>query len=208
MWSIYDTVILLGGVFTAAIAAIPVKTIPAKTRIIAGVIGGVLVLASLYTGSLDSFTYPSAIFALPVVALVAAGVIAKNALDATKQYHSDVDPGGMGVVQYGAQGHFVGGPAASPTLAPQSGVVENPYPITNTEQAAQAGPSTPAEAVPNAQNVRESAWAQLFQPDTSPQRLAEIAASYPEFSSQIGAHPNAYPELKAWAAQMQRGNPL
>lgn len=51
---------------------------------------------------------------------------------------------------------------------------------------------------------REAAWRALFVPDTSAERLAEIAAAYPEFAAQLAQHPNAYPDLRAWAAEQQQ----
>lgn len=42
---------------------------------------------------------------------------------------------------------------------------------------------------------------ELQNPATTPERLAQIAAEHPQFAAQIGEHPNAYPELRAWAAQ-------
>ena len=48
-------------------------------------------------------------------------------------------------------------------------------------------------------DARTQAWAALHQPTTDAQTLAQIAANYPEFAEAIGAHPNAYPELREWA---------
>lgn len=50
---------------------------------------------------------------------------------------------------------------------------------------------------------RDAAWQELFLAETSAQRLAEIAGAYPEYAAQIAAHPNAYDELRAWAAAQQ-----
>lgn len=50
---------------------------------------------------------------------------------------------------------------------------------------------------------RDAVWHELFQTETSAQRLAQIAGTYPEFAARIAEHPNAYAELKAWAAGQQ-----
>ncbi len=47
---------------------------------------------------------------------------------------------------------------------------------------------------------REDAWAALHDPATDATALAAIAAEHPEFAGAIARHPNAYPELVAWAA--------
>jgi hypothetical protein len=46
---------------------------------------------------------------------------------------------------------------------------------------------------------RGVAWTALFDPATPAEQLAGIAAAYPEFAGQVAQHPNAYPELRAWA---------
>lgn len=46
---------------------------------------------------------------------------------------------------------------------------------------------------------REAAWIALHTPTTDAAQLARIAATHAEFAAAIGAHPNAYPELREWA---------
>ncbi|WP_307219351.1 sensor domain-containing protein [Microbacterium sp. SORGH_AS_0888] len=46
---------------------------------------------------------------------------------------------------------------------------------------------------------RDAAWRMLHDPVTDAAALAEIAAAYPEFAEAVARHPNAYPELIAWA---------
>lgn len=68
--------------------------------------------------------------------------------------------------------------------------------------APQPAPSWVAPApspVPVAEDPRAVAWRELFDPTTTGARLAELAASHPEFATQIAAHQNYYPELRAWA---------
>ncbi len=48
---------------------------------------------------------------------------------------------------------------------------------------------------------RDAAWARLHDPATDVAELARIAAGYPEFADAVARHPNAYPELIAWARQ-------
>ncbi len=173
MWSIYDTFMLLAGIITAAIAVIPIPTIPAKTRAVSGAIGGGLILLSLFLGSLMSFTYPALVFAAPVIALIAGGVVVRSALDTQKQRDAVAAGADHGPLQYGQAGHTVTPPAAVP-VAPSA--------------------SAPAP------DPRTSAWEALFAQETPADRLAEIAASFPEFAAQIAAHPNCYPALRSWAS--------
>lgn len=49
---------------------------------------------------------------------------------------------------------------------------------------------------------REHDWVRLHDPSTDAGALARIAGSRPEFAAQIAAHPNAYPQLIAWAAAL------
>lgn len=44
------------------------------------------------------------------------------------------------------------------------------------------------------------AWSEVNDPATTPERLAELASSHPHYGPHIAAHPNAYPELRAWIA--------
>jgi hypothetical protein len=45
---------------------------------------------------------------------------------------------------------------------------------------------------------RNTAWAELHDVATGPERLRDIAAEHPEFAEAIGGHPSAYPELIEW----------
>jgi hypothetical protein len=47
----------------------------------------------------------------------------------------------------------------------------------------------------------------LSRPETTPQELAEIAAAYPELRPAVAAHPNVYPTLQAWIAQVTPPQP-
>ncbi|MCX6501576.1 MAG: hypothetical protein NT132_04070 [Microbacterium sp.] len=172
MWSGYDTLLLVTGILTAAIALIPIPTIEAKTRISAVAIGGAVVVLSLILGSLASFTYPALVTVAPVIPIVAAGAIAKSAWE--RQKHRDAASRG------------------EPGATPQAGY--------SAAFVARSAPVSPAH-VPSAaaDDDRTRAWTALFDPVTPPGTLAEIAASYPEFAPQIAAHPQCYPGLREWA---------
>lgn len=193
-WSIYDTLLLLAGLITAAIAFIPLPTIPSKTRVIAGAVGGGIVLLSLIVGNMPSFTYPSVIFVAPLIALAVGGVIIKSALDLKKQQDAAAADPDHGQIQYGEQGHSVATSTAVtvPAMATPAAMV-----------SAAAEPSARTEA----DDPRRGAWAELYDSSTPAERLAEIAGAHPEFAANIAAHPNAYPELQAWAAAVTGGAP-
>lgn len=55
-WSMYDTLMVVTGVSSAAIAFVP--GITNKVRAISVAVGALLMVAALITGSLSSFTYP------------------------------------------------------------------------------------------------------------------------------------------------------
>jgi hypothetical protein len=181
-WSIYDTLLLLSGLITAAIAFLPIPTIPSKTRAIAGATGGGIVLLSLILGNMSSFTYPSVVMVAPLIALAVGGVVVKSALDLKKQQDAAAADPHHGHIQYGEQGHAVAtaGAATAPLVA---------------GSIARAEPTDP----------RVDAWSELYDASTSAARLAEIAAAHPEFAASIATHPNAYPELQAWAASVTAG---
>lgn len=182
-WSIYDTVLLVTGVLTAAIALIPIETIPARTRLTAGLIGGGLIVLSLILGNLPSFTYPSIVMIAPLLPLLAGGVIAKAALD-RRRFEADVRR-----VQDDAP------------LAHQYGEAGQ-----GREDGQRPATAIAAPAAPDALSGRDAAWAQLHDAATSPARLAQIAAQHPEFATAIAAHPQAYPALREWAqATVQKG---
>lgn len=54
---------------------------------------------------------------------------------------------------------------------------------------------------------RDAAWARLHDPATDAAALAEIAAAHPEFADAVARHPNAYPELIAWAGRVSAPAP-
>ncbi|MEA5456402.1 hypothetical protein SPF06_16835 [Sinomonas sp. JGH33] len=73
-WSIYDFLMLLSGIITLVIVVVPVRGIPARTRMAAGGIGGGLVIVSMVLASVPFFRYPAAVIVAPVVAIL--GVVA------------------------------------------------------------------------------------------------------------------------------------
>ncbi len=58
----------------------------------------------------------------------------------------------------------------------------------------------PSAAVPS---ERDAAWSEVFEPTTPAERLAQIAGAYPEFAAYLAQHPNAYAELREWAANQR-----
>lgn len=181
MWSVYDTMILLSGVITAAIALAPVAGIPQKTRLLSGLIGGGLILLALYLGSLTSFTYPGIVWVGPLFALFAGGVIVSQALKQGRP--------GAGDLQQDEQAHSVASRPAPATLS-------------------SASPQAPQPAVASvAADPRTDAWVEVHDPSTSAARLATIAAEHPEFGSTILAHPNVYPDLRSWIEQHATNSP-
>lgn len=91
MWSIYDTCILLSGVITSVIAVLPLRGIPIRTRAIAGLVGGGLIVVSLVLGKLSAFRYPAIVLIGPLIALSALGAVVwderrDRGKDAGRQY--------------------------------------------------------------------------------------------------------------------------
>lgn len=178
MWSIYDTLILLTGLLTAAIAVLPVDGIPSRTRVTSGVIGGGLVVLALILGSLSSFTYPRVVFVSPLLPVAVAGSLIAQA-------RRRALPGGHGL-QHDEEAVSLSG----------RGVLEETA-VAEAEMAAVAPDA--AEALPNdTPDERLADWRAVHEEATSAERLAQIAAVHPEFGEAILAHANAYPELREW----------
>lgn len=57
----------------------------------------------------------------------------------------------------------------------------------------------------DALDPRTQAWIELHDPATTADRLAQLASEHAEFAAQIGAHPNAYAQLREWAVQAAHG---
>lgn len=184
MWSIYDTMILVTGLITLVIIIVPVAGIPAATRLWAGVIGGGLVLLSFLLGSLRWFRYPTIVFVAPVLALLAVGgVIA----DARKRS----DPN---------QAQLPHDQVASGPL-PDEAATSKPV-VMEPDAPAELGQAVGGEAVVEPSTARDRAWVDVNDQTTSAERLAEIAAAYPEFGRRMLDHPNVYPALSEWIQQL------
>ncbi|NLA35770.1 MAG: hypothetical protein GX868_08775 [Actinobacteria bacterium] len=192
-WSVYDTFLLLSGLITAAIAFVPIPTIPSKTRVTAGAVGGGIILLSLILGNMPSFTYPAIVFAAPLIALFVGGVVIKSALELKDQQEAAAKDPHHGHIQYGEKGHAVATSVAAEPPLPARVEVIAATPVIP--------PRPPAPVV----DPRTDAWAELHDPVTPADRLAEIAGAHPEFAATIADHPNAYPELRAWAASVTAG---
>ncbi|WP_395245248.1 hypothetical protein ACGGZK_05440 [Agromyces sp. MMS24-K17] len=190
MWSIYDTCILVSGLITAAIAVLPVKGIPPRTRGISAAVGGGLVLLSFLLGSLSSFSYPPLVVAGPIIAGLAAAAIVVQAVRGAGQ------PGALD----GELGHAMPHAAASSApVAPQAVAA----PGIAAPDTATAAPVDPAA------DARVAAWAAVHDPATDATTLAALAHRYPEFGDAIERHPQAYDGLVAWLrANRAGGDPV
>ena len=110
-----------------------------------------------------------------------------------------------------AQGHDTGAFQYGTGAAASTRATDPPagWPGASTPPVGWPDAAAPAvaSATPSAdEDPRTAAWAELFDPATTGDRLAELAASHPEFAAQIAAHQNCYPELRAWAqATSQEG---
>jgi len=51
---------------------------------------------------------------------------------------------------------------------------------------------------------RDTDWAALHDPQTTPEHLAAVAQRHPEFAAAIAVHPHAYPALREWALAVSR----
>lgn len=189
MWSIYDTCILLSGVITSVIAVLPLRGIPIRTRAIAGLVGGGLIVVSLVLGKLSAFRYPAIVLIGPLIALSALGAVVwderrDRGKDAGRQYDetaSGADPEAPHPVV--ATPPLEDGHLASSAQEP--GMMHVAAPVANA-------------AGIEAERARVDAWAAAHDPATLSERLAEVVERYPEFATAIAAHPNCYPELMAW----------
>ncbi len=200
MWSIYDTCILLSGVITAVIAVLPLSGIAMRTRAGAGLVGGGLIVISLFLGNLPTFRYPSIVLIGPLIALCVLGAVIWDArrdhgTDAGRQFDetaSGADPGNVPI--------GIGGTA--PDAYPVAESTEESGFVTRTAPAARS-------AQTDGEQERVAAWAAVHDPATSSERLAEIVGRHPEFAPAIAAHPNCYPEPMDWMreADLVAGTP-
>ncbi len=189
MWSIYDTCILLSGVITSVIAVLPLRGIPIRTRAIAGLVGGGLIVVALVLGKLSAFRYPAIVLISPLIALSALGAVVwderrDRGKDAGRQYDetaSGADPEAPHPVV--ATPPLEDGHLASSAQEP--GMMHVAAPVANA-------------AGIEAERARVDVWAAALATATSSERLAEVVERYPEFATAVAAHPNCYPELMAW----------
>lgn len=203
-WSIYDTLLLVTGIIVLVIAVLPQKGIPAKTRLWSGIIGGGLVLLALFLGSLRSFRYPSYVYVAPVVALLALGGVVFDA-----RRRTNPDQAGL-PIDLRASGPFLerlsdvpdeeGADKLDPAPLPQPAPEAVPVALAEASLAESADP--PTSLVTPADDARATAWNEVNDDATSADRLAEIAAEYPEFGPRMLDHPHVYPALREWIGQL------
>lgn len=202
MWSIYDTCILMSGITTAAIAVVPIKGIEMRTRLLAGLCGGGLVVVSLILGSLRFFRYPAIVVVGPFIAAGALGVIIwearrKGSVDAGRQFNEtssgvDAVPGMPGPAAQRPE-------AVAAASSPEAGGEWSTGYVTEAVTLARAPipvPPPPQDDDASAQLLH--AWTEVHVTATTSSRLADIVGRYPEFGPAVLAHPNCYPELAAW----------
>lgn len=79
--------------------------------------------------------------------------------------------------------------------------------VFEPEPPAAIQPPEPPQLPATATDPRTDAWAEVHNPATSAGRLASIVAAYPEFGRAILAHPNVYPDLRAWIEQRATSAP-
>ncbi|TFD46350.1 VWA domain-containing protein [Cryobacterium frigoriphilum] len=126
-WSIFDTLMMVTGVLTSAIAFVP--GITSKTRAGSVAVGALLVVAALITGSLSSFTYPQLVMVGPLIPIAVA---IRLWFAARTPPTAPVDPAHVDVTDPEALAHDPATPAATladlayrfPAL--RSAIAENP----------------------------------------------------------------------------------
>lgn len=118
--------------------------------------------------------------------LVWIGVRARNARDAAERRRAAEAGHDTGAFQQDAAAH-----SRSDAATGSSG-----------DGGEQPGTDSALRSAPAATDEALSEWAALFDPETPASTLAEIAARHPEYASQIAQHPQAYAELRAWAASI------
>lgn len=215
MWSIYDTLLLVSGLITAAIALLPIPEVKAKTRATAALAGGGLIVLALILGNVRSFTYPSIVFVGPFIALASLGVVVAEALHRRKNGSTlQFDERAQSLTE--TPGEAVG--SVNPPVVSDEGPVGNEWlavhrapELSHTvqvEPVVRQAPQTVAAVArvypptvagpPSSEDVRLVAWAEANDPATPAARLATIVGRFPEFGPAVATHPNCYPELRAW----------
>lgn len=201
-WSIYDTLLLVTGIIVLVIAVLPQPGIPAKSRLWSAIIGGGLVLLALFLGSLRSFRYPSVVYVGPVIALLALGGVV---YDARKR--SNPDQVGL-PIDHQASG---ASPERLSDVRDEAGDEELdraplPVPASGAVPVAELSVAEPADRtrglVTPADDPRTAAWEEVNDDATTADRLAEIAAAYPEFGPRMLDHPQVYPALREWIGRL------
>jgi hypothetical protein len=179
-WSHWDTAILWTGILTALLAALPVKVLDARARLLLVGGGGALIVISLITGNMQAFTYPQFVEIMWVAPIIGAVTIIY--LNWKRSQNATVSA--TMAATTGAQ--------AAPTA--QSGAV--PF-VAVTTVAATTAEATMMGSLTHDQLLT----AEARDPGTSLARLADLAHGYPELQHIVAANPSAYPELLAWLGQ-------
>ena len=198
-WSIYDTLMVVTGISTAAIAFVP--GITNKARAISVAVGVLLVVAALITGSLRSFIYPQHVLLGPVIPVAVA---LRLWWAARKAPTAGIDP-------YAPAEQLFLLAQDQPALRPTIAAHPNAYPDLVTWLGAQgvpatgAAPTTPALSdttlpVAQAEIGHNSPESLAADPSTPAATLADLAYRYPALRGSISANPAAYADLRDWIA--------
>ncbi|MCI4658198.1 variant leucine-rich repeat-containing protein [Cryobacterium zhongshanensis] len=188
-WSSYDTLLLVTGILTAGIGLLPVTGVPARTRGLALAIGAGVIVMSIITGNMQSFTYPSQVSFGPVLPIIVAVRVLFVAHKARKSSAED------------SEAADAAGPRdPSQPLTPAERTASLPEPAA--ESLLPAIPVVlPQTTEPISEPILERTPAELAaDPATPAGDLADLAYAHPELRTAIAANPAAYPELREWIA--------
>ena len=170
-WSHWDTAILWTGILTALLAALPVKVLDARARLLLVGGGGALIVISLITGNMQAFTYPQFVEIMWVAPIIGAVTIIY--LNWKRSQNATVSA--TMAATTGAQ--------AAPTA--QSGAV--PF-VAVTTVAATTAEATMMGSLTHDQLLT----AEARDPGTSLARLADLAHGYPELQHIVAANPSTH----------------
>lgn len=133
-WSQWDTAILVTGILTILLSALPVKSLKPRNRLTLAAVGAVLVVISVVLGNSASFTYPSSVEFAPVFPIAGAVALIVQHFRMTNRPVARAAP-------------VVAAPAPPPTAS--SPLEPQPHAVVEVDPriAAAANPSTALESL-------------------------------------------------------------
>ena len=175
-WSQWDTAILVTGILTMLLAALPVRSLTPRGRL--GLVGGgaLLVVIALVLGNSPSFTYPSIVEIGPAFPIGGAVLLIAQHVRGTKR-----------AAEAAAAPPVATMVDAQPAVAQPAPV---PAPVTAEPQP------VPVAAAPNPQILAAA------DPATPLETLADLAYRVPETRAAVASNPSTYPGLLEWLAQL------